>query len=462
MYPEPDSRADEFDEAVERHRAGDNRPNEDEDLQSLVNLAARLERELPDETPDPSFRENLKYQLLQSYEQLQQAAESGREPVDLEDERWFRRLVASPWRVSAAAAACLVFIVIAVVGVGNPFGADTGDSGEDVTSFRPVDADDSSSPDDWRSTQFPLDVDDDSLPASEQWFTASFPPIDVEHVVLPPLLIGFLPFSERQKPRVEIEGISDLTDRMDMPGSGTVYYLNSPPDGATMLTTLRSALGIDGELVEGNGDGQPFRIINDEQNDILRWDPASAFFHFQGGLLDEPISDLLDSDAPPADVARRFLELIGFDLYTIEYEQQLVENGDVIEVQFLPQEFPETGMDVSPGGSVFVDDQGAVLEAQLYWLSLVDIEIVAMRDPDAIIADVENDAGFAPPMPDDAQDEMRIVADDMTLVHVLTRLGESHFVLQPVVKIVGEYGEEPESSLPGPARYLVTAIEDDD
>ena len=461
MYPEPDSRADEFDDALERRRAGDNTPADDQETQELVTLASRLDQELTEDIPDPAFRENLKHELLQGAIHRGHVLEPVAEPIDLADERWSRRLAASPWRLSAAAAACVAVVVVAFFATTNPFDDNSGDSSEEITSFQAVDADDSFGPDDGiLGNQFPLDVDD-NIPPSEQWFTASFPPFDVEHVVLPPLLIGFLPFADRHKPQVELNGVSDMANDVDMPGSASVYYLNAPPDGATMLTTLRSTLGIDGELVEGNGDGEPYRVIDDEENDVLRWDPSSAFFHFRGGLLDQPVDDLLDPDAGPVEIARRFLELIGFDLHTIDYGVQTVEHENLIEVQFRPEHFPVTALDVTLGGNVFVGEGGAVLEAQLYWLSLVDVEVVALREADAIMEDMAHDAGYSPPASDGA-DEMMINAEDMMMVHVLTRLGTSNFVLQPAVKVVGNYGDDAESSLPGPARYYVAAVDNGD
>jgi hypothetical protein len=460
MYPERDSQAEAFDDAYERQRTGDTESVDDQEIQELVNLAARLEQELPDDLPDPGFRENLKNEILRGEIHQQSVATSAEEPVNLEDERWFRRLVASPWRLSAAAAACFVVILVAFASTaGNPFSSGPGESSEDITSFQAVDSDDSAGADDpFQSEEFPLDIDDSAVP-SEQWFTASLPPFDTEHVVLPPLLLGFLPFSERHQPRVELNGIADMVGNVEMPDSGTVYYLNAPPDGPTMLTTLSSTLGIRGELVESNGNGEPLRIVDANQNDILRWDPTSAFFHFQGGLFDEPVSDLLDPGAPPVEVAQRFLELIGFDLYTIDYEEHLVENGETTEVHFRPVDFPTTGLEVNLGGIVLVDDEGAVLEAQLYWLSLVDVEVVALRDVEEIIADIENYSGFAPPVTEDST-EMVINVADMTLVHILTRLGDSHFVLQPAVKVVGDYANDVDPPMPGPARYLVPAIQD--
>jgi hypothetical protein len=453
MYPERDSQAEAFDDAVERRRSGDDTPIEDQELQELVSLAERLDRDLPSDTPDPAFRQSLKYQLLLSEPDVQD--HSALELVDLEEERWHRRFVTSPWRLSAAAAACMVIIIVAVFSTTNPFSNGSGNGTQDVTSFQPVDSDDAD--DSFFGNQFPLDLDDGTLPPSEQWFTHSFPPFDSEHVVLPPLLLGFLPLAERHTPSVDLNGVGEMVDDVSIPSNASVYYLNSPPDGSTMLTTLSSTLAIDGELVESSGDGDPYRVIDDEGNDLMRWDPTSAFFHFYGGRLGQPVDDLLDPDAGPEAVARRFLELIGFDFYTIEYESRVVENDNTTEVQLRPVDFPETAMDVTLGGSVYVNGDGSVVEAHLYWLSLVDIEVVALRDRSAIMEDIEHDYGFAPPTTD-GTDDISIEADDIMMVHVLTRLGQSNFVLQPAVKIVGHHDGEIASTLPGPARYFVPAV----
>jgi hypothetical protein len=461
MYPERDSRAEEFDDAVERQRLGNPASSGDQDLDELVRLAARLEHDLPAETPDPAFRDNLKFQLLSNTAmpgepQEAESIDAASEPIDLDQERWHRRLIASPWRVGAAAAACFGFVVIAFVMMAEPFSSGTEDR-EERTAFQAVDADDVVRDDGLFGDQFPLDMGDNP-PPSEQWFTASFPPFDGDHVVLPPMVFGFLPFAERYRPRVELSGATDMADQMSMPGNGSVYYLNAPPDGSTMLTTLSSMLGVDGDLVEGDGNGEPYRVVDSSGHEILRWDPSSAFFHFQGSLMDDPVDDLLDGDASASEIARRFLELIGFDFYTIEYNEVVIENETVTEVQFRPDDFPETALDVTLGGSVFVNADGAIMEAQLYWLSLVDIEVVRLRDPESIISDIQEDAGYSPPATDDV-DEVWIDAVDIMVIHVLTRLGDSNFVLQPAVKVTGEYGTEIASAIPGPARYLVPAVD---
>lgn len=452
MNREPDPRADEFDDAIERRRSGDTSSAGDEELENLLNLATRLEHDLSDDLPDPAFRENLKLQLLQGEAEAPFLEPAPIPPVDLADERWHRRLLASPWRVSAAAAACLVVVLVGFTTTGMPGGPADGND-EETMSFQAVDSDDELPVD-----QSPLSLENATIPESAQWFTSSFPPFDVEHVVLPPLLIGFLPFSERERPQVELTGFSGIFNDGMMPDTSSVYYLNAPPDGGSLLNAVSSTLEIEGELVEGNGDGEPYRIVGPDDTDIMRWDPASAFFHFQVDSTEFSVGDLLDEGTGPSAIAIRFLEIIGFDLHTIDYEHRVVEGDGITEVQFRPHEFPDTGLDVDLGGSVFVNQDGAVVEARLYWLSLIDQEIVSLRDSEEIRHDFENEIGYAPPAPDDT-DEMTIEAEDMMFVHVLTRLGESHFVLQPAVKVMGEYGDEYESALPGPARFLVPAAQ---
>ena len=191
----------------------------------------------------------------------------------------------------------------------------------------------------------------------------------------------------------------------------------------------------------------------------MRWDPTSAFFQFRGDQLDEPVDSLLDPGAQPEDIARRFLELIGFDFVTVDYEFQRIDNPEVTEIRFSPANLPEIGLGIDLGGSVQVDESGAVTRAQFFWLSLVDIEVVGARDHEGIIDDIENDHGFAPPATD--IEEVSITAEDMTIIHVLTRFDESNFILQPAVEISGNYHEDVDSLLPGPARYLVPAVKSD-
>ncbi len=450
MYPERDSRADEFDDAVERRRSGDNESIEDPELRDLVELASRLEDTLPEELPDPEFRNSLKQDLLSSEPEFD-AIPAPDDPAALEQPvPWYHRFVSSPWRTSAAAAACLMIVVVALMATANPFGWGTGGSSEEVTSFQPVGFGDGDGP---FADQYPLDTEFDG----ERWLSGPFPPLDVEHVVIHPMLLGFLPIAERHRPEVELNGATDMVDASDMPSSVAVYYFNAPPSGAALLTALGSTLRIDGELVEGDENGTPYRWVDDDENDIMRWDPTSAFFHFDGESLNEPVDDILDPGAEPEEIAQRFLEMIGFDFMTIEYEVERVDNQNDTEIRFKPADLPDIGLELELGGSVRVDETGAVLEAQFFWLSQVDIEVVGLRDLDDIIEDIQHDHGYAPPALEAV--EISIDAADVGMVHVLTRLDDSIFVLQPAVKISGEYQDEVGATLPGPARYLVSAVE---
>lgn len=453
MYPERDSRADEFDDAVERRRSGDNTPIEDPELQALVDLASRLDETLPEDTPDPEFRSTLKQQLLEGEPEPDLAPDDVSPPFE-ETTPWYRRFVASPWRTSAAAAACLLIVVVALMAAANPFDWGSGGGSEEVTSFQPVSFSEGDGPFDGEN---PLDA---GFEDNEEWLSSPFPPLDMEHVVLHPLLIGFRPLAERQRPEVELNGAADMVNPSDMPSSIPVYYLNAPPGGPELLTALGSTLQIDGELAEQDEDGTPYRWVDDDDNVIMRWDPSSAFFQFNGEVLDEPLDGLLEQGATPDEIAQRFLELIGFDFMTIDYEIERIDNGEETEIRFRPEDLPDIGLEVGLGGRVRVDDSGAVLGAQLFWLSLVDIEIVGLREHENIIEDIENDAGYTPPTGDET--EVSIDAEEMTLIHVLTRMEDSIFVLQPAVRLTGSFRTEVDSMIPGPARYLVPIVDSDE
>lgn len=446
MYPDPDSRADQFDDAFERRQAGEDQPTDDQDLQELLQLASRLERELPEDVPDPAFRNSLKQELLEG-------ATSADHPVDLAGERWSRRLVASPWRLGAVAAAVLVVVVAGVAMAMTPMGDGDGDSSE-MASFQEIDQDGTA------QAGGTVDAMTGLEPANQRLISSSFPPFDHEHIVLPPLLTEFLSLDEHPGPEIDVNSVDGMMEDADMPETATVYYLSAPSSAETMLTTLRSTLGIEGEILPGSTAGEPYQVITPDDEPVITWDPGAAFFHFRGEFLDEPVTDLAGEDAEPDEIALAFLERIGFDLNTIRYEHQVTTDGGMNAVEFRPADFPEMGLAMSLGGRIMIDSEGVVQEARLYWMSLIETREATLRDPDEILRDIEGGDGYSPPMPDaDEGDRMEMDVDDIKVAHVLTRLEEGSFILQPAVTLTGDYAGSEESSLPGPAEYVVPAVE---
>lgn len=450
MYPDSDSRAEQFDDALERRRTGDEQADDDPEIQELVHLASRLERTLPEDTPDPAFHASLKQQLLSG-------TASPPEPVDLNEERWHRRLTASPWRLSAAAAAVTVFAVVAVVMGMNPFESDDGNGGSsDAASFQTLDQGDSVQPENTFSGSTGASAEN---PA---WLASSFPPFDHEHVVLPMFLRDLLS-GDDEPADVELNDAGDMVENADMPETAPVYYLSAPTDAGTMLTTLRSTLGIEGEIVNGSNGDEPSHLVNQDDEPVISWDPTAAHFHFQGDALEEPITAVADGDGDPLEIAVGFLEQIGFDLSTIQYEQRVTEDGAVTEVEFRPADLPDMSLEMTLGGHVMIGAGGAIREAEMVWLSLIDSRNATLRDPEEIMHDVENGGGYSPPMPDtDEEDRMEMDVDDARLMHVLTRLEEGSFILQPAMALSGEYDGMETPEMPELVSHLIPAADSAD
>ena len=452
MYPEHDSKADQFDDAYERRRTGDEDHVDDQDIRELVNLAARLERELPEDLPDPAFRESLRKHLLDQI--------AGQEPVDLAQERWHRRFLVSPWRVGAAAASLAAAVVVVVLlGIGAlGSGSDDDDTVEEL-SFQAIDSDDDQTLD--GEDQFNgASLDDALFTDGDDWVAASFPPFTVEHIVLPPQETGFGNAYVGSGPEVIVNQSSSLLETANMPDQSPVYYFSAPPDPETMLTTLRGALNVDGEVVADEENGV-HRVVSDDDETIMLWDPSAAFFQFNGFALEEPIIEIADVDAEPDEIAYRFLELIGFDVYTIQYRPEVNQSEEGTDVYLVPMDLPHTALNVSLGGRVTISDDGRIHQVELHWLSLIEMREVPVRTAEELAGDLQADNGFLPPVESD-NDEVHIQVENVELVHVLTRQNDSAFILQPAIKLAGEYMEGVESVLAGPGRYLLPAVVNED
>jgi hypothetical protein len=462
MYPERDRQAEEFDAALERLRSGE-RPDEyDADLRDLLILAARLEQDLPRDLPDPAFRERLKRELLSGRPRFHQS-QPETAPIDPAGEGWRRQITRASWRTSAVAAALVVIVIGALVlsldrvpGVGT--GQDSAPSDDSVAM--PASADDPPV-DEADDEQFSaLEAPEAAEDQATTWLAANLPPIDGHHIVLAPLAaVGSAALTLESSYDVRLIPTTDLPD---LPGSAPVYYLAAPQDPVALLSRVRDTLAIDGEIVPGNRDeGIPYRIVNQAGEPVVVWDAACAFFQFWGDLRPNAAGARAGDSGDVTERAYAWLEGIGFDLHSVEYEARVVESEGQVTVQFMPLAMPELGLDLSLGAQVTFDDDGRVRSASGFWLSLVGIEEMPVRPAEDAWEVAQAGDGFWPPLDLPTNEEILVEVREIKIVHLLTRWDEATYVLQPAIKFAGQYATRQVARTPGPARYYVPAVPDD-
>jgi hypothetical protein len=453
MDPNRDQRAEQFDDLFERVRAGGQPLNADSELIELVRLASRVERELPEDLPDPAFRHRLKQDLLND-------AQPGREPVDIAEQRWERRLAGSSWRVAAAAAALSLFVIAAITMAMGPFGSD----GED-DSLAPSDqqtafdaGDDESTAEEATDTATVTLQGDDGAPDQRQWDAASLPPLDVEHVVFDPAIEPQATAAPDQE-YPTIEYLQDMSVP-DMPETAPVFYFSAPPNPEMLLTNIQHALGLRGELREGSlGNDHRYRLVNASDQDILIWDPASAFLEFYASRAAFDTNEIAEPESSPVEIAWTFLETIGFDIYSMDYEPTVEElDNGVTRITFHPTSLPRQGLDLSLGVIIVFDRYEQIQEARMIWLSLIDQRDVKLRDPEEAMESGKNGEGFWPPneMPDGP-----VHVYEAAMVYLMTRIDNTTFVLQPTMKFFGTIGDASGDHAEYIARYYVKAVNGD-
>lgn len=468
MYRERDPQAEAFDEALERLRNGKAGENDDPEMEELLHLAGRLDRELPGDLPDPAFRDRLKRQLLTGQYSLEA-------PTDIDEARWRRRLLASPWRAGAAAASVAVILILAVVlGLDSLTGTSEDDTDPSDQVAMPVDDDAveeqpdeapvpegdaveeaEEPPADSDSDMGILQADDgpDAPVESDQWQPANLPPFDGRHIVVAPLSATTL-LAEASETDPEVEWANGI-EMPDLPESAPVYYLSAPPDPMALMATMERTFEIDGTIIEGDSESSiPYELLNGDEEPILQWDPTAAYFQFNGAAA------AIDVDLPGIDSddvverAHAWLEMIGFDLFSIEYATDTEAAGDATVVRLEPVDMPETGLGLKLGAELIITADGMIQEASGFLLSLVDVRDMPVRAPSEAWTMAREGDAFWPDV-DHALDDPMVAIAEVKIIHLLTRLDEANYVLQPAVKFMGEADEAETSER---ARCYVPAV----
>ncbi len=295
MDDQQDENYDRLDRAVERLREGDDRAaiaetlEPEPELMPLFDLAVRLEAELPEDLPDPGFRDKLKQELL-----------AGTPPASLPVRR--KRFLYD-WRFGVAAAALLAIVLIAVIyGTGTLEGnSPEPPARETVVSALSVSGKETAQP---GATESPEVVSD----------TQVFPPIDASHVVVVPLGFGASSTIVGSSVAHPTPGIALSTTLPTLPQTAPTWLLTAPDSPDEFLSTLRARIGISGEIQSDPSAGPDAFVVNDEAGfATIHWNQHNAYFRYDRGP-DEPTPPASRASTSPATTAKDWLAEIGFDL----------------------------------------------------------------------------------------------------------------------------------------------------
>ncbi len=384
----------------------------DDETAALFNLAARLEQQLPDDLPDPEFRDRLGLEL------------TGAEPPVALSSRRGRRFFYD-WRFGVAAGALAAILLMAVI-----FGTNTlmGDSPEPpvretVVSAMSV-AKESTAP---GSTTTPEIVTN----------TQVFPPIDADHVVIVPLGLGAARPPSGTPEATPAPGIEMATALPDLPTTAPTWLLTGPDSTEEFLQTLVARTGISGQIEPAANEGpNAFVVVDQTGFPAIHWNQDDAFFRYDRGT-GEPTPPAARATTDPAVTASEWLREIGFDLTTITYKESVRESDGQAVVTFTPDNLPATAIAPGLGATVGVGPDGSIQFAQGFWLSLSESAEVAMRTSQEALDAMKSGEWYSV-VPESDSSQLRMKVSSAEMSYILTRADGSSYLLQPVVAFGGE------------------------
>ena len=416
--------AEQLDDAIERQRAAPDQPaSDDPELVPLLDLAARLDRELPPDLPDPAFRVQLGQQLH-------------RPPATIR--RFFY-----DWRFGVAAAALvIILLIIAIFGSGALSGDSTVPPARETVVSAMSGGEGTAAP---GTLGTPRTVED----------TDVFPPIDAEHVVLipTPTATATAMATAASTPAAQpTPGVALRTTLPELPGTAPTWLLTGPEEAQPFLETLIARTGIIGQIEKDESAGQnAYQVVDTSGFAAIHWNQHDAYFRYDRGRL-EPTPPPIRATTNPAVTAKDWLSEIGFDLTTIQYKETAqVISGRTI-VRFDPINLPVTALTPGLGVTLGVDPDGSIQFAEGYWLSLGQTAEVHLRDGQQMLAAAENGEWYST---EAATDPLSLDITSAQLTYLLTRADDSSYILQPVMAFGGTRGT---TQGPAPDVIYVSAI----
>ncbi len=384
----------------------------DNETADLFNLAGRLDQGLPDDLPDPEFRDRLKQQLI-----------GPREPVDISSRRGRRFFY--DWRFGVAAGALAAILLMAVI-----FGTNTlmGDSPEPPARETVVSA---------------LSVPKTTAPpgSSETPETVKntqvFPPVDAEHVVSVPLGLGAGGPPSGTPESQPTPGVEMSASLPNLPQTAPTWLLTGPDSSEEFLQTLVARTGINGQIEPAPNEGPNVFVVVDQTGfQAIHWNQHDAFFRYARGTS-EPTPPAARATTDPVTTAKDWLREIGFDLASITYKESVRESDGQAVVTFTPDNLPATAIPPGLGATVGVGPDGSIQFAQGFWLSLGESADVPMRTSQEALDAMKSGEWYSM-LPESDSTDLSMMVSSVEMSYLLTRADDSSYLLQPVVAFKGE------------------------
>lgn len=418
-----------LDRAIERLTSNQPVPVfEDDDLEDLLQLAGRLHRELPDDLPDPLFRDGLREQILDPRPRPVPAAPEVREKSR------FRNPL-------AAAGGALAAVVVMAVAVGIVASGQFG--GGDTNADQQANAEFLSDP---RSTVSMVATATATIggvavattrEAEPATMTATpemppLPPLDSAHVEM-----GAMTTFETTR-SVAADEISYML-ASDMPvaqETAHVYRFAVPDvDAMSLFNDVSDALDLDGEMKTRSVRGKTVISFTSTSGTTFTWMPGSGAFACslsgEASIQGDPEQMVTEAYA--------WLRSSGFPLRDPAPEPVVhtMENG-MVQVDFPVELAPDVAVGHPLSVSVMIDRKGEIKSVTGYWLQLVDTRQMGMLTPEEAWQQLADGKGFwSSRSPIDESGTFEV--DSFAVVYVLTVDDHGEVILQPVYRATGTY-----------------------
>jgi hypothetical protein len=397
---------------------------EDAELEELLELAGRLHHELPDDLPDPAFRDSLREQLLDPRPRLVPTAGS---------QSRLRR--ANPLTAASGVIAA-VFVVAIAVGIvaSGHFGGDevvsdqSGDAGflgthSSVSALATVTA--------TAGSLAALSTREPGNPFPTPGI-ASIPPIDAAH-----LEFGATTIASTAKPASAEQVVYTLMSTMpESQVSAPVYRFAVPEmDAMSLMNRVTNALDLDGEMTTRSVRGKTVIMFTSTNGTTFTWMPASGAFvcNLSGeASVEGGIGERITA-------AYEWLRASGFPLRGPLASPVVNEMEDgALRVDFPVEIAPDIAVGHPLTVSVNIDGDGVITTVSGYWLQLVEMQDIGLLSPEQAWQKLSEGHGFwssRSPLGDSGHFEV----ESFQVAYVLTVDADNELVLQPVYRATGKF-----------------------
>ena len=421
----------------------------DQELEELLQLARQLHQELPEDMPDPLFREGLREQLLDPRPRL----------IPANREQKSRRGGAVGVVGGAIAAVLVLAVAVGVVANGQFGGGDGGQRDQQANAEFLGSAQSTLSAVATATATATVGSlvatatrESQPVPTETPAFDV-MPPVDSAHVEM-----GAMTTFEASPPNNVAEVTYTLASSMPAPQQSAPVYRFAVPkvDAMSLLNQVTDALDLDGEMKTRSVRGKTVISFTSTNGTTFTWMPASGAFacNLSGEARVKGNSDEMVQEA------YTWLRASGFPLRDPVPQPTVstMEDG-MTKVDFPVEVAPDVAVGHPLTVSVMIDKDGMIKTVSGYWLQLIETSQIAVLSPEEAWAELADGKGFwSSRSPIESSGHFEV--ETFAVAYVLTVDSDGQLILQPVYRATGEFRDHNGQVIEG-VTVMVQAMSDE-